>query len=111
MTPDDLDARLSRAARRLRPPALAAARVDASGGTLVAVTGVRVRGGDAPARVDDPWHIGSCAKAFTAALYARLVARGAAGWGTPLPELLPALAGGMDPGWGAVTSSLRRQLP
>ncbi len=103
MTPGDLDARLARAARRLRPPGLAAARVDASGPAVVAVTGVRVRGGDVPVRDDDPWHIGSCTKAFTAALYARLVARGAAAWGTPLPDLLPDLAPGMDRGWGAVT--------
>ncbi len=90
MAPDDLDARLSRAAPRGRPPA------------LVAVTGVRVRGGDAPARVDDRWHIGSCRRR-SPRRPTPASSRGAAAWGSPPAHLLTALAPGMDPGRGAVT--------
>jgi CubicO group peptidase (beta-lactamase class C family) len=51
----------------------------------------------------DPWHIGSCTKAMTAALYARLVEKGRAKWGAKLPALFPDLAPEMDPAWANTT--------
>jgi D-alanyl-D-alanine carboxypeptidase len=89
--------------RRHRPPAIGAALVDATGASGIAVAGTRIRGGDALVRTDDLWHIGSCAKSMTASLYARLVESGTAGWGAPLTELLPDLAGAAAPGWRSVT--------
>lgn len=84
-------------------PALGAAIVDANSARSVAVTGVRVRGQDAPVGRDDRWHIGSCGKSFTAALYARLVEGGTARWHATLPELFPDLAASIDAGWRDVT--------
>lgn len=40
---------------------------------------------------------------MTASLCARLVERGDAGWGVPLTELLPDLAGAAAPGWRSIT--------
>ena len=84
-------------------PALGAALVARDGGLDVDVVGVRIRGGDDPVTPDDPWHIGSCCKSVTAVLYARLVERGDAEWGIPLPALFPDLADTTDPGWEAIT--------
>jgi len=100
-------------ATRLRPhleafrdeheiPALGAAIVTREGLQDLDVIGERVRGGGDPARLDDRWHVGSCGKSITAALYARLVERGDTGWGVPLPELIPDLDGPVDPGWAGV---------
>jgi CubicO group peptidase (beta-lactamase class C family) len=81
-------------------PALGAAIVTADDeeGLPAWVGGTRVRGRDDPAALDDRWHIGSCAKAMTGALYARLVERGETSWDATLPELFPDL-GPIDPGW------------
>jgi CubicO group peptidase (beta-lactamase class C family) len=83
-----------------RIPSLGAAIVTADdGGDPPAwVEGTRIRGREDPATTDDRWHIGSCAKAMTAALYARLVERGRASWDATLPELFPDLEP-IDPGW------------
>lgn len=83
-------------------PAMGAALVAPDGAARVAVAGTRVRGRDLPVAEDDPWHIGSCTKAMTAVLFARLVEAGRTAWGTPLPALFPDI-GGIDPGWAAVT--------
>ena len=88
---------------RYRVPAVGGALVTRDGLPELDVVGVRVRGDDDPVRRDDRWHIGSCCKAVTAALYARLVERGDAVWGARLPDLFPDLAGTIDPRWGAVT--------
>lgn len=84
-------------------PAIGAAVVTRDGLLDVDVVGVRVLGRKDPVRRDDRWHIGSCGKSITAALYARLVERGDARWGAHLPELFPDLADTIDPGWGTIT--------
>lgn len=84
-------------------PALGAAIVTRDDHLDLDVIGVRVRGGDDPVQRDDRWHIGSCGKSTTAALYARLVERGDAKWGAPLPDLFPDLTDATDPGWRAIT--------
>ena len=84
-------------------PALGGALVDRDGGLDVDVVGVRIRGGDDPVTRGDRWHIGSCCKSITAVLYARLVERGDAKWGAPLPALFPDLAPAIDPAWATVT--------
>jgi hypothetical protein len=55
---------------RLGAPALALGMVDADGRLEYAVTGTRRLGTDDPVTAHDTWHIGSCGKALTAALYA-----------------------------------------
>ncbi len=84
-------------------PALGAGIVTRDGGLAVDVVGERVRGGADPIRPDDRWHIGSCGKSMTAALYARLVERGDAAWGASLADLFPDLAGTIDPAWAGIT--------
>ncbi len=64
-------------------PAVGEALVTRDGVVELDLIGARVRGGD-PVGARDAWHIGSCGKAMTAALYARLVERGEAEWGTPV---------------------------
>lgn len=86
---------------RHRIPAVGAALVDRTGLTDAAVVGTTRRGGSVPVGPADPWHLGSCGKSITAALYARLVERGDAAWGVPLPTLFPDLR--CHGGWEAVT--------
>lgn len=86
---------------RHRPPAVAAAVLDREGLVAADHIGVRVRGRAEQVDAGDRWHLGSCTKAVTAMLYARLVERGDAEWGTPVADLFPDLT--LHPGWRAVT--------
>jgi CubicO group peptidase (beta-lactamase class C family) len=103
MTAERLRSQLAQFRDKHSIPALGAAVVTRDGGLELDVVGVRVRGGDDPVVADDRWHIGSCGKSITAALYARLVERGQAEWGASLPSLFPDLAGTIDSGWSAIT--------
>jgi D-alanyl-D-alanine carboxypeptidase len=94
--------RLDRVRMKTGVAALGAATVDRAGGIEVAVTGSTSRDTPEPVQEDDSWHIGSCGKSLTAALYARLVEQGQAEWGLPLPALFPDLAG-IHPGWSSAT--------
>ena len=84
-------------------PAMAAAVVKAEGILFSAASGVRRKSASDPVSVHDAWHIGSDTKAMTAALYARLVDQKRAKWGATMLDLLPTLAGAMDPAWRSVT--------
>lgn len=82
-------------------PAVGAAIVTPAGVGDLAVAGVARRGSPAAAQAGDSWHLGSCGKSMTAALYARLVESGAAAWATPVGALFPDLE--QAAGWDAVT--------
>lgn len=104
----DLQSRLedrleqTRAARRM--PGAAVTLLSAEDGIIAqAVSGVRRNGEVDPVQLSDKWHLGSDAKAMTAALYAVLVEAGEAKWGATIPELFPNLAGEIDPAWSGVT--------
>ena len=84
-------------------PALAGAIVTTGGLDRAAAVGTRRRGDDAPATTNDLWHLGSCTKAMTAALMARLAEKGGPGWKTPLAGAFPGVAGSFHPGWTNVT--------
>jgi CubicO group peptidase (beta-lactamase class C family) len=101
--PEDLAALLEPIRDRHHLPALAAAVL--RGGRLAGLgaTGVRRNGSDARVGAEDPWHLGSCTKAMTATLAARLVERGALGWDTRVGDALPALAPRIDPGFRGAT--------
>lgn len=88
---------------RLAVPAVGAAVVARTGAIDAAVVGTRQRGGSLPAAVEDQWHIGSCAKAITAALYGRLVERGDAEWDAPISTFFPDLADVANTGWSTPT--------
>ncbi len=83
--------------------AIGCAVVDLDLGAEIAVAGTTRRDGGEPVDRSDAWHIGSCGKAITAALYATFVQRGRAAWGAALTELLPDLAPSTHPAWAAVT--------
>lgn len=100
-TRDETDARLQALRDEAAIPALGGAVVTSDGLVWQGVTGVRRRGGTVSVTVDDRWHLGSNTKAMTAALYARLVEQGLAGWDAPLPRLFPDLP--VDPAWNDVT--------
>lgn len=82
-------------------PALGGMVITPDGLIWQGVSGVRRRGSSEAVTDQDRWHLGSNTKAMTAAVYARLVEQGKAGWDTTLPALFPDLA--VDPAWAAVT--------
>ncbi len=96
-----------------------AATITSSGDVVVDAVGSRRHGSPDRVAVDDQWHIGSCAKSITAALYGRLVECGAAEWGVPIAECFPDLAGELAPEWSGPTvdevlvcrSGMRANLP
>ena len=67
------------------------------------MVGVRRRGSRDAVLASDRWHIGSCAKAFTAALWACLVERGQAEWEMPVPQALAGLGGKIHSEWNGQT--------
>ena len=73
---------------------------------LRAVRGIRIAGRADPVRLTDPWHVGSCTKAMTATLLARLQALGLIDLGAGLGDALPDIA--MHPAFAAM--SLRAVL-
>lgn len=83
------------------PPALAAGIVTREGLGWAGVRGVRRAGHEAPATLEDRWHLGSNTKAMTAAVFGRLVEQGRACWDLTLAEALPGLT--LDPAWAATT--------
>jgi CubicO group peptidase (beta-lactamase class C family) len=74
-------------------------------GVIVAelATGLRAVGHPATVTTQDRWHIGSCTKAFTATMIARLVDQDVLSFEDTLAESLPRLAGDMDPAYRSVT--------
>ncbi|MGE0047159.1 MAG: serine hydrolase [Hyphomonadaceae bacterium] len=75
-----------------------AAYVSLNGATLAETAqGARVLGRPTPVTTRDLWHIGSCFKAQTATLLARLIQAGAAAWETTLPDIFPERAHAMHP--------------
>jgi CubicO group peptidase (beta-lactamase class C family) len=87
-------------------PALGGAVVIRDRMTAVGATGVRKYGSEAKVTIDDRWHLGSCTKAMTATLVARLVERGRLRWETTLGESFPKLRDRMDPAYRDVTLEL-----
>ncbi len=89
-------------------PALWAGRFHADSRQVFAVSGVRKQGEGDPARLDDLIHIGSCTKAMTAVMVARLCSAGKLSFDTPLAEAFPGVRTGNGQtlaatAWGAVT--------
>lgn len=82
---------------RYRVPAVGGGILTNDGCLDFDVVGVRRRDDAALAAGDDQWHIGSCGKSITAALYGRLVELGDAGWGVPVTELFGDLVDRMTP--------------
>lgn len=84
-------------------PGLAALAFQDGEVALWGAAGVRVAGTDAALSIHDPLHLGSCAKAMTASLAARLIEQGVLDWDTTLAAALPELAKAADAGYHDVT--------
>ena len=84
-------------------PAMAILVLDGDRIIDLAVAGVRVRGGEEQVTLEDAWHLGSCTKAMTATLAARLVDQGTLRWDSTIAEVLPDMTDGMDPVYRDVT--------
>lgn len=84
-------------------PALGAAVVCRGRVVAIGVAGVRRKGHPASVTIDDPFHLGSCTKAMTATLAARLIEQGRLSWDTSILDALPELADDVHPAWRSVT--------
>ncbi len=84
-------------------PALAAAVVNSKGLVRVGAVGVRKRGDATPVTVSDQFHLGSCTKAMTATLIARLVEEGKLDYRDTLGKTFPDLAKSMAPEMRRIT--------
>jgi len=89
-------------------PALAAIAIDDSGIVISGVSGVRKRGRDTPATLNDKWHLGSCTKAMTATLIAIFVERGELDWNTTITDVFTdiEMAGSDEATWSDATLEL-----
>ena len=65
--------------------------------------GVRAQGSDSPIMIDDPMHLGSCAKAMTSTLIAHLIEEDVLSWDTTIAEAMPEFAKKIDAGYHGVT--------
>jgi CubicO group peptidase (beta-lactamase class C family) len=86
-----------------RLPALGGAVVTADGPAAFAAIGRRSNQVPAVALSDDLWHLGSCTKAMTATLAARLVEQKKLAWDTQVGEVFSDLPGGVHAGWKGAT--------
>ena len=96
---DTIDTELERFCTRLGVPAAAAVRTDNTGAMQSGVTGQCRRDRPGMVGLGAQWHIGSCLKPLTAALYASFVASGQTRWDSKLADLLPDLSDRMHAGW------------
>ena len=84
--PQDVSAELAAVAKQHKVHGLAVAVVEGGQLTKLGATGIRANGHEAKVTVDDLWHLGSCTKAMTATLCARLVERGLLRWDMTVGE-------------------------
>lgn len=88
--PERVDELIAPLVAQFEVPALGGAVIELERGLVaLGVSGVRERGNDTPVSVDDRWHLGSCTKAMTATVAARLVVRGKLDWDTTVVEAFP----------------------
>lgn len=109
----DSDARLPAEVRDVAPllapirerhelPALAGAIVTTDGLIALGAVGLRSAADAEPVGEDDLWHLGSCTKAMTATLVARLVEKELLTWDTTPGDVFGDSVEGMDPAWREV---------
>ena len=84
-------------------PAIGAAIVDSNGLVAEGVVGVRKLGTQVPVQLNDLWSIGSCTKAMTATLVAKLVEDGKLKWDTTIGDVFPELAKDFNPDFRDIT--------
>jgi len=98
----DLRRLLAEAVRESGVPGMVA-RLATADSFVASSFGKRERGAAPAFAVGDPVHVGSCLKAMTATVAARLVEHGALRWETTVAEAFPELAAGLPGAVGSVT--------
>jgi len=88
---------------KFKVPALAAAVIEGNRLTKLGAAGVRARGSEAKVELDDVWHLGSCTKAMTATLCARLIEQGKLKWDSKVGDLFADQAEQIHADWRGVT--------
>ena len=101
-SPEDISSMLEPIRQKYDLPALAGSIVTRRGTLAIGASGHRARGVDDPVALDDRWHLGSCTKAMTSTLVARLVEEGRISWQTTIGEVLPEETNA-QPAWQSVT--------
>ncbi|HEV2296216.1 MAG TPA: serine hydrolase domain-containing protein [Tepidisphaeraceae bacterium] len=98
-----LDALLEpiRANRKL--PGLVAAIIEGDDVVALGAAGVRKLGAEAPITIEDKIHLGSCTKAMTATMLARLVERKQLAWESTIEQVFPELAARLNEEYRSVT--------
>ncbi len=90
-------------------PAIGGAIVTLEGLESIGAVGMRSLEGDLDVTSEDLWHLGSCTKAITATLVARLVERGTLGWDTTVAGAFPELGESVHEEWRQVPIRLLLQ--
>jgi len=90
-------------------PALGGAIVKGADLVAIGASGLRARGAAPLVTVNDLWHLGSCTKAMTATLAARLVEQGKLEWSSTLGGVFADLRDEMDAQWRDVTLEMLLQ--
>ena len=86
--PTDVSADLVAVAKQHQVHGLAVAVIEGDRLTKLGATGIRANGHEERVTVDDLWHLGSCTKAMTATVCARLVEKGLLRWEMTVGESL-----------------------
>ena len=98
-----LDALLETIRAKRKLPGLVGAIVEGDEVVAIGAAGVRKLDAPQPVTIDDKLHIGSCTKAMTATVLARLVEQKKLTWDSTIAQIFPDLAPKLDAGYQAVT--------
>lgn len=101
--PQDVSELLSPLVEKHKVLALAVAVIEGERLTKLGAAGIRARGNEAKVELDDVWHLGSCTKAMTATLCARLVEQGKLKWDSKVGDVFKDQAEQIHADWRDVT--------
>jgi CubicO group peptidase (beta-lactamase class C family) len=102
-SPASLDELIETVRAKRRLPGLVGAIVEGDEVIAIGAAGVRKLGALAPITIDDKVHLGSCTKAMTATVLARLVERKKLDWDSTVAQVFPDLAPKLDAAYRDVT--------
>lgn len=101
--PQDVSELLAPLMEKHKVPGMAAAVIEGERLTKLGAAGIRARGDAAKVELDDVWHLGSCTKAMTATLCARLVEQGKLKWDSKVGDVFADQAEQIHADWRDVT--------
>jgi len=99
----DLRAECEILLRRYGVPAIGLAKFGATGVEALECLGERKHGSGIAVTPNDLWHIGSCTKAMTATMIARLVEQGYLEWDAPIASTFAGQGADVHPGFAQIT--------